>query len=113
MADAIEGRVKDATFGCRGRLVTVDELDRRVATVDGVLEYHVVQEAADRWTVTAVCDRRGADARLAGALGDLYGGPVPVTRVEAITAEVSGKHRLARCEGRVAEPLFEGAACAR
>ena len=108
VADAVEGRVQDATFDGRGQLVTVDELDRRAAGVDGVLEYQVIQNATDQWTACAVCSRDGATVELAAALGDLYGGRVAVARVAAIPAEVSGKHRLARCAVHVPGTLFEG-----
>jgi phenylacetate-coenzyme A ligase PaaK-like adenylate-forming protein len=108
VADAVEGRVNDVTFDARGQLVTVDELDRRASGVNDVLEYQVTQNATDSWTVCAVCGRDGAIAELAAALGDLYGGRVAVALVAAIPAEVSGKHRLARCAASFSEAMFEG-----
>ena len=108
VADAVEGRVQDVTFDARGQMVTVEELDRRASGVDDVLEYQVTQYATDQWTACAVCSRDGTIAELAAALGDLYGGRVAVARVVAIPAEVSGKHRLARCAAHFSVTQFEG-----
>lgn len=65
-------------------------------------------DAPNSWTACAACSRDGALAELADVLGDLYGGRVAVARVAAIPAEVSGKHRLARCAANASATQFEG-----
>ena len=108
VADVVEGRVQDVTFGNRGQLVTVDELDRRASGVEDVLEHQVTQDATGKLTACVVCSRDRTIAELAAALGDLYGGRVGVSRVASIPAEVSGKHRLARCAANSSGTMFEG-----
>jgi len=94
--EAIEGRVKDLTFACDGRPVTVAAVDRALEGVAGLYEYQVVQTASAAWRVAAVTENDGAAAAVRGALRELYrGGAVAVRRVPAIAPEPSGKHRLA------------------
>lgn len=108
VADAIEGRVKDLTFDCRGFPVTVDELDCRVAEVPGVLEYQVEQASPTLWSARAVCESDAARTGLREALASLYGSNGSVIRVDAVPAEVSGKHRLSRSGIAPCGDLFGG-----
>jgi phenylacetate-CoA ligase len=99
--ESVEGRTRDLTFDARGRAVTVGQLDRQLAAVEGLLSYQVEQPAPLQYRIRFVAapgteSRVGAQA--ADRLRSLYGAAAEIVpRPEsAIAAEPSGKFRLAR-----------------
>ncbi len=94
----VEGRVREATIGRDGRLVTVAELDDALAvaaTSEHVISYQLEQrEDGVRLFATAT---DGLDAgAIATALRALYVEPVTIERVTALVPEHSGKYARVR-----------------
>lgn len=111
--DSIEGRTRDLTFAASGRAVTVGRLDAALAGIVPLLGYQVEQAAQARYIFRFV-SLPGTEATVAAeaavALQSLYGpGAGVVTRREStLSAEPSGKFRLARTAFKWdPEPLFE------
>jgi phenylacetate-coenzyme A ligase PaaK-like adenylate-forming protein len=97
--DAIEGRVGNATLSSAGRLITHSEVDSRIALVDGVEQYELVQREPTTISVRYVSDSRppaALEPELCGALRECYGASVKVSLVQvSATSPVLGvKYRL-------------------
>lgn len=97
---AIEGRTVNLTTTPEGRLVTQAEVDRRLAAVDGLDEYQLLQAGARRYLLRVVSDGggEGVERRAGEALRELYGpgAELSVSRADALAPEASGKYRLVK-----------------
>ncbi len=97
---SIEGRAINLTLTPEGKLVTQADVDRRLAEVDGLEAYQLLQTDERSYALRAETDGEGGTAlgRAEQALRKLYG---PAARL-AISAsgplgpEASGKHRLVK-----------------
>ena len=97
---AIEGRTRDLTFAPDGRAVTVGRLDAALGGLDGLLGYQIEQTDRAAYLFRYVPEPAAAAAVAQAArarLQVLYGreADIDVRRETAITAEQSGKFRLA------------------
>ena len=77
IAAAVEGRVNNSTFTTGGALVTTMALDKALAQVQGIRDYHLEQNSRTQYNVQLMIDRHG-NARFIcdearGALESLYG----------------------------------------
>ena len=75
IAEAIEGRVGNCTFSTGGRLVTTLAVDRLLAGIAGIRDYHLEQTGRTRYDVHLMVKNGGnsIDAAVRGALEGLYG----------------------------------------
>jgi phenylacetate-CoA ligase len=97
---SIEGRAINLTSTPEGQLVTQAEVDRRLAAVDGLDEYQLLQTDGRTYALRAVSDGGGPAVlpRAEEALRRLYGpeARVEVSRADALAPEPSGKYRLVK-----------------
>jgi len=98
---AIEGRVTNVTLTCRGRLVSLRELDDALSVVEGIDEYQLYQVAADAYDLHLVSqrpDREALSKEASEALKRLYGTEAKVSVIyeAAISPESSGKYSIAK-----------------
>lgn len=98
--DMIEGRFLNCTQTVAGRLVTPRRLDAALACFEDVLEYNVVQETRDTYSVT-VCAQSQSDRiadELIDALQRVYGtcARIRVQYCNTLAPEGSGKFRHSR-----------------
>jgi len=96
---AIEGRVKDVTLTCDGRLVTLRELDNALSVLEGVDEYQLRQLSPYAYRlhlVTQRTDRRSLREEATDILSKLYGQEARISVIyeTAIAPEPSGKYRV-------------------
>ena len=97
IAEAIEGRITNATFTTEGRLVTTMALDKALAQISGIRDYHLKQNSRTQYELQLmvkggsgmICD----EAR--HALESLYGcgGEYTITLVPNILPGPAGKFR--------------------
>ncbi|MCL1912933.1 MAG: hypothetical protein FWG10_03390 [Eubacteriaceae bacterium] len=99
IAEAIEGRVGNATFTTRGSLVTTKALDDHIAAVDAIRDYHLEQRSQTNYlleaTLSPKADRIAAQAGLRFALENVYGrdGNFDIQIVADILPGPAGKYR--------------------
>ncbi|HVO18987.1 MAG TPA: hypothetical protein VMU15_07015 [Anaeromyxobacter sp.] len=97
---SVEGRAINLTSTPEGRVVTQAEVDRRLAEVEGLEGYQLVQEDERTYALRAVGDGDAAALarRAEGALRELYGAAarISVSPADGIGPEPSGKHRLVK-----------------
>jgi len=100
---AIAGRTVNLTKTCRGRLVTLQELDEGVSQVDGLEMYKLVQTGKTSYELHVVTGQRDQH-KLAGEatsrLQEIYGDEADIKVVydEEIMHEPSGKYLVSRAE---------------
>jgi len=99
---SIEGRAINLTLTPDGRVVTQADVDRRLAEVEGLDEYQLLQTDRRSYTLGVVSDRGAPQvaAEAERALVELYGpgAQVTVTRASGFGPEVSGKYRLVKAQ---------------
>lgn len=98
---SVNGRRANLTLTCRGRLVTLYELDKALSVLQDIDEYELVQTGAgvyDLHLVSQRLDKGKLSADAARILQKLYGqeAEVSVTYRAAIVPERSGKYLLSR-----------------
>lgn len=98
---AIEGRAADVTLTCRGRIVTLRQLDNALSILDGVDEYRAEQVSRDRYNLYLVSqrlDRRRLSKEASEILKELYGKEARVSVIyrDDLSPEDSGKYRMAK-----------------
>jgi phenylacetate-CoA ligase len=97
---SIEGRAINLTLTPEGKLVTQADVDRRLAAIDEVDEYQLLQTDERSYALRVNGDGDGGTAvrRAEEALRDLYGPGARVTasRSGSLGPEPSGKHRLVK-----------------
>ncbi len=98
---AIEGRVTNATLTCRGRLVSLRELDDALSVVEGIDEYQLYQAGADAYDLHLVsqqADKEALSEEASKVLKRLYGTEARVSVIyeAAISPESSGKYSIAK-----------------
>jgi len=96
---AIEGRLADVTYDREGRAVTVDDLDRRLAELDGLRGWQLLLPAPGRFDLMVLASEALAPRVRAAAhdvLAACYGpdADVRVRTVSALRPELSGKFRF-------------------
>jgi phenylacetate-coenzyme A ligase PaaK-like adenylate-forming protein len=96
---AVEGRTKDITLTCGGRLVTLRELDHTLGVLEGIEEYQLRQVSHSSYRLHLASqrsDQKNLAEEAINALKQLYGhnAEVSVIHVKAVIPEASGKYRL-------------------
>lgn len=113
---SIEGRTINLTTTPEGRLVTQAEVDRRLASIEGLDEYQLLQTDQRSYHLRMSGDRRLPVAQHLAeqALREIYGTGAQVTlsRASALVPEVSGKYRLVKASfpidtASLVEPSFQ------
>jgi phenylacetate-CoA ligase len=100
-AASIEGRLRDVTLAADGRAVTVGELDRTLAEVDGLAAYRLQQTGRAEYRAELVlgpgAEARATEAAAVAALRGLYGEHAAVTIAwqPDLGPGAAVKHRLA------------------
>ena len=98
----LHGRIKDALTGARGRRVTVAQVDACFDKVRGIAHYQLVQKSDTSLTLHYAPEPTGPGADdlavLQAGLAELMGvrGEIPMTSVDYLPCESSGKFRLCR-----------------
>jgi phenylacetate-CoA ligase len=103
---SIEGRAINLTLTPDGRVVTQADVDRRLAELEGLDEYQLLQTDPRSYTLGVVSDSGAPQiaeqvaAQAERALAELYGpgAQVTVTRASGFGPEVSGKYRLVKAQ---------------
>lgn len=104
IADAVEGRIGNATFAADGGLVTTKRLDDGLAAVGALRDYRLEQCGAGEYLLEAMvspgADRKAAREELRGVLAELYGGGAEceVRVVDDILTGASGKFRRTQAD---------------
>jgi phenylacetate-CoA ligase len=97
---SVEGRAVNLTLTPEGELVTQADVDRHLATVEGLDEYQLLQLDERRYALRVVTHGEEAAVlrRAEGALRDRYGprAQVTVSPTGALAPEASGKYRLVK-----------------
>ncbi|MCX7911719.1 MAG: hypothetical protein N2506_01960 [Dehalococcoidales bacterium] len=98
---AVEGRFTNATLDCRGRLVTLRELDEAMGTIEEIDEYRLEQTSADRYVIHLVSEQKNSRAlsrKVQDRLRGVYGRDADITiaYADGLAPEDSGKYSLAR-----------------
>jgi hypothetical protein len=97
IAEAIEGRVANATFTTRGELVTTMALDKCLAHIPEIRDYHLGQNGPADYELELVLTDGSSRVldRIRQALTALYGGNgrFTLTAVPALLPGPSGKFR--------------------
>jgi len=97
LAEAIEGRVANATFTTCGNLVTTMALDTRLARIPEIRDYHFEQCSRTQYELQLVLtdSSSGVLDRTRGALESLYGqdGNYTLTAVPGLLPGPAGKYR--------------------
>ncbi|MCL2880002.1 MAG: hypothetical protein FWF29_07145, partial [Treponema sp.] len=75
IAEAIEGRVSNATFATGGRLVTTAAVDKVLAKIDGIRDYHLEQKTQAQYELQLMIlgDKSVSRTKALHALELLYG----------------------------------------
>jgi phenylacetate-coenzyme A ligase PaaK-like adenylate-forming protein len=103
--ESIEGRLRDITFDCTGRVVTVKQVDDALGVVECIAGYQVEQDAHGSCILRYVVEPGGdaehspdVGSRLLKVLRDVYGpgASIELRRESSLSPEQSGKFRLAR-----------------
>jgi len=99
VAEAVEGRVSNVTFGTDGSLITTKALDDGLSAVDGLRDYHLEQCGQNGYSLQAALSpeasgKSAADA-LRAALEGIYGanGDFTIEIVDSILPGPAGKFR--------------------
>ncbi|MCC7011057.1 MAG: hypothetical protein IT454_00730 [Planctomycetes bacterium] len=110
--EAIEGRIQDFVVGAAGELVSVRRVDRALGAARGVLQWRLVQSAAERFELEVVPDELDTPALddLRERLAELLGSRPDVRAVRSIPVEASGKFRPCRAEHLDVAALAKGTA---
>jgi len=100
---SIAGRTVNLTKTCRGRLVTLQELDDVISRIAGLAMYKLVQtgeKTYDLHIVTAGNDTRKLDSEATDQLKGIYGDEAEIRVIydEEIMHEPSGKYLVSRAE---------------
>jgi len=98
---AVEGRVKNITFTCNGRAVTLRELDNALRFLKGVDEYQLFQLTNDSYHLHFVSqqkDKHELSANAKKILHEIYGeeAKISVFYDKAVSPEISGKYSAAQ-----------------
>ena len=97
IAQAVEGRVSNATFTAEGDLVTTMALDNVLAQVPEIRDYHLEQDSPTRYHLQVMLSDKSANVinRIREALGSLYGkdAEYTITALENILPGPAGKYR--------------------
>lgn len=101
LLSAIEGRIASITLTCKGRLVTLCELDNALSVLEGIDEYQLNQVTKDVYQLHLVSQRADKDKLSKEAkevLTGLYGEEAKVSIVfeQAITTLPSGKYSFSQ-----------------
>jgi phenylacetate-CoA ligase len=109
---SIEGRLRDITFGTKGHIITLKQLDDALEPAAALLNYQVVQTDAQHYSMSyeaeSSAQRNTADI-LPDILHRLYGSDaiIKIACDSALVPEQSGKFRLAHTAWQLrAEELF-------
>ncbi|MCJ7630842.1 hypothetical protein MUP77_00350 [Candidatus Bathyarchaeota archaeon] len=99
--DSVEGRVSTVTLTCRGRLVTVHELDKALGVLEGIDEYRLEQETQDIYHLHLVSqreDRSKLQKDCVKVLRALYGeeSKILIDFDAALSPSVSGKYSVSQ-----------------
>jgi phenylacetate-coenzyme A ligase PaaK-like adenylate-forming protein len=97
----IEGRTDGVTLTCKGRLVTLRELDDSLNILDGINEYQLIQVTKDSYELRLVSQRTDKDKlskEASEVLTELYGEEANVSIIfeKAITTLPSGKYSFSQ-----------------
>lgn len=97
---AVEGRARNATLTCDGRLVTLRELDDALSVLESVDEYQLRQISGNAYRLRLMsqrADKDRLDREAREVLSRLYGEEAMISIIfeEAIAPEPSGKYTLA------------------
>ncbi len=97
IAEAVEGRITNATFTTDGRLVTTMALDTRLAGIPEIRDYNLKQHSHTKYEIQLVLtdSSGGAEERIHDTLEALYGtdGEYNITVVPDLLPGPSGKYR--------------------
>jgi len=99
IADAVEGRVANVTFGTGGGLVTTKKLDDGLSAVNALRDYHLEQIGQAGYllqaTLSPEADGNAAITRLRGILEEIYGknGDFEIRIMDSILPGPAGKFR--------------------
>ncbi len=98
---AVEGRVKNITFTCDDRVVTLRELDSALSVLEGVDEYQLFQLTNDSYRLHLVSQRKDKhkmSVEAKNVLCEIYGVDARASIVydDAIYPEISGKYSVAQ-----------------
>lgn len=98
---AVEGRVKNITYTCDGRVVTLRELDNALSVLEGVDEYQLFQLTNDSYRLHLVSqrgDKYELSAEAKNILWEIYGVGAKISIVydTTISPEISGKYSIAQ-----------------
>jgi phenylacetate-coenzyme A ligase PaaK-like adenylate-forming protein len=97
---AIEGRTTNITLTCKGRLVTLRELDNAIGVLEGIDEYQLIQTANEYrlHLVSQRIDKNVLQYEASGILNELYGkeAQLSITFKKAIAPSISGKYNISQ-----------------
>ncbi len=98
---SIDGRIPDITFTPDGRSVTVDQIDRSLAAIDGIRGWQLDHVAPNEYRLHLLAEPGMGDSAVRAsktALTDIYSTTAGITVAEAaaLDHEASGKFRFAR-----------------
>ena len=99
IAEAVEGRVSNATFGVDGNLVTTKMLDDALAAAGGIRDYHLEQNNASCYHLQVMLEPgekpKTAEDRLRSVLEHVYGqrGSYGIEIMDAIFPGPAGKFK--------------------
>jgi phenylacetate-CoA ligase len=98
---AVEGRVKNITFTCDGRVVTLRELDNALSVLTDIDEYQLYQLEKDSYNLHFVSqkqDKHELSANAKNILHELYGEEAKIAIIydKIISPEISGKYSVAQ-----------------
>ncbi len=98
---AVEGRVKNITFTCDGRVVTLRELDNALSVLTDIDEYQLCQLEKDSYHFHFVSQKQDKHELTADAktiLREIYGEEAKISLIydKTISPEVSGKYSVAQ-----------------
>lgn len=97
VVEAVEGRIANATFTTRGDLVTTMALDKKLAMISEIRDYHMEQHTQKKYELQLVLSSQTEDvfSRIRQTLESLYGadGEFILTVVANLLPGPAGKYR--------------------
>ncbi|MDQ1280565.1 MAG: hypothetical protein QG670_1828 [Thermoproteota archaeon] len=98
---AIEGRTASVTLTCKGRLVTLRELDDAISVLDGIDEYQLRQVSRNEYQLQLASqrtDKKTLKGETKEILSKLYGeeAKISVAFKEALAPSASGKYVISQ-----------------
>ncbi|HZW50136.1 MAG TPA: hypothetical protein VFF80_08445 [Bacillota bacterium] len=97
VAEAVEGRIANATFTTRGDLVTTMALDTKLALIPEIRDYHLEQHTSKKYELQLVLTSQTEEVfnRIRQMLGSLYGedGEFILAAVAKLLPGPAGKYR--------------------